>query len=363
MIKSIKDISHLLDRADVMETRFLEDGLVNVDYVITSGTLFDEKGGKEVRGVMFDLDSGKIVSRPFHKFFNLGEGRCEVSMDEIKSLNNYRILDKLDGSMIAISLYKGELLIKTRGTIHSKQAQDAKAWLIENGLYQVLLDNMEEDTTYIFEWISPYNTVVIPYDKSDLVLLAVRDNKNGNYYSRDYLVEFSLECGLSLVKEKDNISLEELVELMKTEQGKEGYVVILDDGRMFKIKNDWYTSLHRAISYMRERDIVNLILENNIDDIKSKMVQNGLKIDYIEEIERDVIERLNNIHNEVHKELEGFDYDKGDYKTLAVNIKNKELTPLIMSIARGNEMDIASYYKKKYLKSHSLRTLPIEKEK
>lgn len=360
-IKNIRDIKHILDRSDVIKVNFKEDGVTNVDYVITAGDLFDDLYGKEVRGIMFDGETGKIISRPLHKFFNLGEGRCEVSLDEIKHIHDYRILDKLDGSMIAISLYNGDLLIKTRGTIHSNQAQDAKAWLIEKGLYKVLLDTMEEDTTYIFEWISPTNTVVVHYSEADLVLLAVRDNFTGKYFSRDYLKEFSIDTGMSLVKEREKVSLTNLMELMKVEKDSEGYVVVLDDGRMFKIKNDWYVSLHRVISYMRERDVVASILDGSIDDTKSKLAQNGYNLKYIEEIEEDVSKKIASLTESVYNELNGFDYDKKDFKTLAIGIKNKELLPLVMSVARGHELDVIEYYRKKHLKSHSLRTLPLIK--
>lgn len=53
---------------------------------------------RELRGLTFDLN-GKVISRPYHKFFNLGE-RPETQPDVIDLSRPHEILEKLDGSMV-----------------------------------------------------------------------------------------------------------------------------------------------------------------------------------------------------------------------------------------------------------------------
>src|SRR5688572_22078349 len=53
---------------------------------------------RECRGLAFDLE-GRLISRPFHKFFNLGE-RPETLPGVVDLTQPHVILEKLDGSMI-----------------------------------------------------------------------------------------------------------------------------------------------------------------------------------------------------------------------------------------------------------------------
>lgn len=45
-----------------------------INYVFTIDTTFNTAVARECRGLKFDRD-GKLIARPFHKFFNLGEKR------------------------------------------------------------------------------------------------------------------------------------------------------------------------------------------------------------------------------------------------------------------------------------------------
>ena len=53
---------------------------------------------RECRGIKFGLN-GKLISRPYHKFFNLNE-REETQSHNVNFNNPFMILDKLDGSML-----------------------------------------------------------------------------------------------------------------------------------------------------------------------------------------------------------------------------------------------------------------------
>ena len=52
---------------------------------------------RECRGIIFDSNTGDIIRRPFHKFFNVNER--EETQDHVIDLSRpHAILEKLDGS-------------------------------------------------------------------------------------------------------------------------------------------------------------------------------------------------------------------------------------------------------------------------
>ena len=53
---------------------------------------------RECRGLIFD-EYGNLISRPYHKFFNVGE-KAETQSNKIDLTQPHVILEKLDGSMI-----------------------------------------------------------------------------------------------------------------------------------------------------------------------------------------------------------------------------------------------------------------------
>jgi len=53
----------------------------------------------DCRGIKFDTKTGKILSRPYHKFFNVGEHSLS-NPDKIDWNKPHVILEKLDGSFI-----------------------------------------------------------------------------------------------------------------------------------------------------------------------------------------------------------------------------------------------------------------------
>lgn len=142
----------------------------------------DDLGGairRECRGLIFDKE-GKLISRPFHKFFNVNE-RPETQSNMIDISKPHMIMEKMDGSMIRPVPINGEIRFGTKMGITEVAMQveefvakntkykDFAKWCVENGL------------TPLFEWTSPNNQIVLPYENDQLTLLAVRHNITGEY--------------------------------------------------------------------------------------------------------------------------------------------------------------------------------------
>ena len=134
---------------------------------------------RECRGLIFDTE-GKIMSRPFHKFFNVNE-REETQTSDIDMSQPHVIMEKMDGSMIRPILVNGQLRLATKMGV-TDVAMQAEAFMAKNTKYKdFCVWCVSKGLTPIFEWTSPFNQIVLPYEEDMLTLLAVRENVTGHY--------------------------------------------------------------------------------------------------------------------------------------------------------------------------------------
>ena len=76
---------------------------------------------------------GRIVARPFKKFFNLSDGRTDIT-------GEYEIYEKMDGSLGILFFYEGEWILASRGSFTSEQAIEGKKILDDIVGYRDVLD-------------------------------------------------------------------------------------------------------------------------------------------------------------------------------------------------------------------------------
>lgn len=87
-----------------------------VNYMVSMPTSFEMEDEndyygalrRECRGIIFDKE-GNLISRPYHKFFNLNE-RDETQLHMIDFSAEHIVLEKADGSMIRPLVINGELV-------------------------------------------------------------------------------------------------------------------------------------------------------------------------------------------------------------------------------------------------------------
>ena len=215
---------------------------------------------REARGIAFLKETGELISRPFHKFFNLGE-RDETDID-IMAYRDARIYEKLDGSMIhALNLPMG-FRLATRAGITDVSLQP-EAFVADRLDYQRFINEMlYNNMTPIFEWVSPTNKIVINYNEPRLVLLDVRERTTGVYAGS----EGWGWTGIPTVKRFHDITLEEI----RKWEDAEGVVVGLTNGHRVKIKAETYVKLHKYIDILKsDRHFVSAVLSENWDDVYS----------------------------------------------------------------------------------------------
>ncbi len=201
------------------------------------------------RGLIINHETGEIVARPFDKFFNWGEG------ERMTDASIVTISEKMDGSLGILYRRNGLCYIATRGSFDGDQACWATNYLGRH--YELVL--LPGNLTLLFEIIYPSNRIVIDYgQREDLSLLAARDRHTGKYLSLPELKRLAMLHGFSMPKIYTFDDVDELIEnTAALDADAEGYVVEFSDGQRFKFKGLRYVELHRIISRLTFKSVLN----------------------------------------------------------------------------------------------------------
>lgn len=257
-----------------------------INYVSMSSDLFRPLTGnkdditsiirRECRGLIFDGITDELISRPFHKFFNLGE-REETLPENVDLSHGHIILNKLDGSMIRPFMTSdGVLRIGTKMG-ETEIAQSAAEFFEKDNYKEFAHAMVYADFTAIFEYTSPDNRIVIDYGfVPQLTLTAIRDNHTGKYQDYHKLQVLGLEFKIPIVgyREMGLTDVNTLSDAVRGMNDIEGFVVRFRDGHMVKVKTDQYVAIHKAKdNLLYERLVVEMILNEKVDDILPYLVE------------------------------------------------------------------------------------------
>lgn len=244
---------------------------------------------RECRGITFDSETGVVVSRPYHKFFNLNE-RPETQHSVVDFDTEHMFLCKIDGSMTRPVIFDGDVHLFTKAG-YSDVAKEAELHLTSNiKLFCKTL--IELNKTPIFEYVAPTNQIVLFYKEPQLILTAIRDNVSGEYtrYNMIKSIMFAWH-DIPYVSELEKYNIGIAIDNAKDVEDIEGYVVRFDSGHMLKVKVAWYVRMHHSVDLITEpRKLIKLIIGGGIDDIKPNLSQQLL--DYVNGIEQKLEEKL-----------------------------------------------------------------------
>lgn len=226
-------------------------------------TIADEpaKLRRECRGLIFD-SQGKILSRRFHKFFNMGEREETLNPDLTQE---HVILEKLDGSMITPLMLPSGLKWATKMGVTDigLMCENYVNSLGNSGYKNFGMDMYSCGLTPIFEFMSPQTRIVLDHSKESLVLIAMRYNNTGSYVKYENLLEYSKLYNIPVVQPM-LVGIHDVKNLSDTE----GIVVCFTDGHKLKVKTDWYCAIHKMKeNLLFEKNVIKLILEDKVDDI------------------------------------------------------------------------------------------------
>ena len=322
MLTEIFDLNEFVQaikHKEEMRVAEIGHGMTSVCYMISAEGTFDDEWSRECRGIVFDTQLGIVTGRPLHKFFNLNE-REESRVENLDWSKVVRVMDKRDGSMIhTVCLDSGDMVLKSKKSFESdvaKAAQkfyDSKENFVKFGRFL-----NDQNATAIFEYTAPDARIVLFYPEPELKLLHIRNNGDGRYWTPEELKWVSSNFDIPMVDEVDEFfwtmadagipdtrefDAQKMLAAAKTREDIEGWIVQFEDGNMVKVKTEWYLKRHRAMTFLRERDIAQLVVDEGLDDLKSLLVGEGVDIAEIVKIEADVVERINRVRHWVEETI------------------------------------------------------------
>lgn len=360
VIKSFSDIVPFV--SSKQEIRFFKhsNNITIGCYMFMDSKTFDTPEALECRGIAFD-QNGKVVSRPLHKFFNMDEKESLTKDKLLLRQDIAAIYEKIDGSMIATAWIDNQLVLRSKKAFDSDVVNLANHYLAqaENQLVKEFATVVARSgLTAIFELTHPDARIVVAAEKPLLRLLHVRNNENGQYVllDKNHEIHALIKKYQIQMVEQYSLSLVEVLNSLENMTQKEGYVVQFTNGDMVKIKCPWYLRLHRGITFLRERDIAMLSINEELDDVKGALTEAGIDLTAVNEVES----RLKNILMNAWEQIENvyIKYKHLDRKNFALAHKDNPLFGMMIARYLGREVPLVDWYTKNRLKEDfSLRVL------
>lgn len=282
-IRTIDDVLPAIAGRDEFVVAEREFGTV-INYLVAMPDTFKMEGPddvlgairRECRGLIFD-ETGAIMSRPYHKFFNINE-KEETQSHRLDLTRAHIVMDKLDGSMIRPVRMHGMVRLATKMGVTDIAMEAEK--LLDADQYTWLDDMMIDGFTPIFEYVAPTNKIVVEYAEAKLILTAVRETVSGEYRSlRQWDAPFEIVSGADSIYD-----LDAYLSVVRGETSREGDIIRFADGHMVKVKNDWYVQIHKTKDIVAvDRNIVELVLNETIDDTRAMLDPSDLaRVDAVE---------------------------------------------------------------------------------
>ena len=252
------------------------------------------------RGSVYDIqdkDTVRPYLMPFFKFNNLGEGNA----DPINWKSTLYIREKLDGSLIKLLKEPdGNDLWTTNRSFDinaevpelypSETEENLKPPYTFASLRDYALRGHEDEVknlpigwSFMFELISPYNKIVVPYRETKLILLGCRDPER-NEHTPEWAVE-SFKLSFETPKLYQFNTADEIISYCKSLETNEHEGVVVQDENFnrVKIKSEHYVSLFllKGEDNFSDKRIFQAIKQGSIDDALAAWPEIGEKADEI----------------------------------------------------------------------------------
>lgn len=265
-ILDTEDLAQAIDAGYVAEKLHpdYEDGTHLALYVYENSCVLDAMWTpttKVCRGLIVDHDTWRVVALPFPKSFLVDVHKGGAPYVDPLPTTAPRVTTKVDGSLAIIYWWAEKWRVATKGSFQSDQARAAQQHLDTKetgGLYR--------GVTYLAEWLSPANRIVVDNgDTERLVLLGGRNLKDGRYERLDHLrtgwaqigtvvkswgVADDVEAHAARIKANHRPDDQEV---KGTEF--EGVVYQWEDGTMAKAKTSDYITRHALFTETTEKGI------------------------------------------------------------------------------------------------------------
>jgi T4 RnlA family RNA ligase len=206
---------------------------------------------RECRGIIISTETGFVLARRFHKFFNISEKSSSLA-DQI-DFDGAKVYNKLDGTLVSpiilnTSTNTSTLIWATR-RMRSTEVENYvndKDYIIK--FAKLCLD---KGLTPLFEFVHNEHAVgLLLYPEKKLILLNVRNNETGEYVLNDLeKYEINIPELLEQAEQVEFTDVNELFHKVTNLVGREGIVIYTKSNELFKFKSHWYISMIKAQLY------------------------------------------------------------------------------------------------------------------
>jgi len=196
--------------------------------------------------------AGEPVSLSWKKHHNWEEA---PDIDPAPSdLSGVELMEKIDGSTLLISRFKGELVVRTRGTVDATKMDNGDEISLFKARYPKLFECRYSGPisgplhtfTAVCEWVSPRNQIVVPYSEPDLYLTGIITHDDYGYVEQSLLDRIAVTLGLKRPRRYAFNTIPEMLTAVNAFKGVEGVCVYYNRGQSWrKCKAIEYLAKHR----------------------------------------------------------------------------------------------------------------------
>jgi T4 RnlA family RNA ligase len=248
---------------------------------------------KECRGLILDIADVYhpiIVCHAFDKFFNYGEAEAATKLIDWSTT---RVQEKIDGSIVKLYFYKDHWRLASNSCIQAKNAKLESGYNLEQlflmAAESTTLDEFakgfNKEWTIIFELVSPYNQVVIQYDKPQIYYLSTRNAKDEEFINVTLKHLFKTPQSYSLSTLEDCINAADHLNTGKETIENEGFVVVDANFNRIKIKSPDYVAMHHLANGLSRENLIHIIRIGEVKEVlnyfpKYEMIIEEMARDY-----------------------------------------------------------------------------------
>jgi len=346
----------LLERTKCKAVRHLEyPNLVLLKYNMIDSPMSDELV-RQCRGIIVDeTNNWKVVSYPYNKFFNYGEGHAaEIDW------NTAKIYEKVDGSLLTLYYYGGKWNVSSSGSpdacgnvseAHIIKTFKELFWEVWDSLNYKLPVGFEQ-YCFMFELMTNENRAVVKHDTNKLIFHGMRNVETYQEHMAGAVV------GLpewELIKSFDFANFDSVLKSASSLNGvvQEGYVVCDANFNRVKVKAKMYVALHYLkstlntdVPELRKQRFLEIVMANEDSEFLEYFPEYKTEYDEISKAFNTLCSLLAEQYASV-KDIE-------NQKEFALAVKNFSVPSVFFSIRKG----FAATPKEFFIEWGAKKTLP-----
>lgn len=278
------------------------------------GVDFSDELLRNCRGLTLD-NNGNVITRGFQKFFNYKQLEDYEDYTEdfkekfsrgIPKNKKITAIEKLDGTLILLSVYKDNFIVSTTSSTNTEYSEKALVYFNN-------LENKKEIKEYItnnnitlaFEYTSPNNLIVVRYKEEKYTLIGIHENITGKRFTQQETDVVAKQLNFNRPKYLIT-TLNELILLQQNEKDSEGYVIENIYNNLIKFKTeDWFKIKNETTDIFFSSNItkrkINLVvkayIEDTIDDLLA--LENQIEAYKKNAVVKTIFQEIKNIENEI----------------------------------------------------------------